>query len=200
MAATKLHLTDKPPKVKQFEESVAGDLLSVDQARELVHSSRRRPFQGDSTVIHITGGHLVRDNVWNVLLKMLEEPPPYVHVHIYANSTDAIPGTIKSRAHTTRESMTFRPTEDASRFARLWKTADIATIAREADRHTGKLETVTALENLTAYCIEEGLLEAVPEVELARSRVARGANTRVCMKAMLCSLAISHRRAEAATA
>lgn len=187
-----LHLTGDPPLVRKGEHTFAGDLLAVDEARELVSMARRRPWQGDSTVIHVSAAHFVREDVWNTLLRLLEEPPPYVFVHLYAPSSDSIPKTIVSRAHVVRESLPRFVPEDASRLVRLVESGDALAILREGDRCTDLNEARRNVESLWAYSVETGRLD-IALVADAYLRLARqGVSPRVLMKAFLLRLAIRH--------
>jgi DNA polymerase III delta prime subunit len=193
MAVTKLHLTDRPPTVLKGERSVAGSALDVATSRELVAQTKRRPWQGDTTVIHITQAHLTRGDVWNTLLKVLEEPPPYVHFHLYAPSTDSIPRTIKSRSHVTRENLPDPPPEDASRLIRLIEQGDALTIVREADRHTELQDARRATRGIWIYAIQKANLDAALLSEYYLGKLRSGASPRIVMKALLLELARRHR-------
>jgi DNA polymerase III delta prime subunit len=168
--------------------------MTVDQAREIVSMAQRRPWEGDSTTVHLTAAHLVRDDSWNALLKVLEEPPPYFHAHLYAPSTDSIPRTIKSRSHVIRESLPVVHPEDAARLLRLIESGDALAILREADRHTEPDATKRVLESLWTYAIQIGKTDAglLSDYWLAQLRL--GASPRIVMKALLLELAIRHRK------
>ncbi len=174
----------------------AGNLIDIDTARTLVASTKRRPWQGDQTVVHLTAAHLVRGDVWNTLLKVLEEPPPYVQVHLYAPSTDSIPRTIRSRSHVTRESVPHVIPEDASRLVRLYESGDALSMLREADRHTNQAEALQAVESLWIYATETKKLEAMQLAEYYLTMLRRGATPRIVMKALLIQLAVRHRVAK----
>jgi hypothetical protein len=195
MPTTHLHLTALPPRVTKNEHTWRGDALSIEQSREIVQLIRRRPWQGDTTVVHITNAHLVRDDVWNTLLKSLEEPPPYVQFHLYAPSTDAIPRTIRSRSHITRESLPNFIPEDASRLARLFEGGDALAILRECDRHTETEETRRLVRSLWAYCIETGRLDAGVLCDYYLGKLQNGVSPRIVLKALLLTLAVRHKMA-----
>lgn len=200
MSVTKLHLTAIPPSVKKNELAISGANLNVEEARQLVERCRRRPWQGDSTVIHITAAHRVRNDAWSVLLKVLEEPPPYVQVHLYAPSTDSIPTTIRSRSHVTRESLPKPLPEDASRLVRLYESGDALGIVREADRHTDLEETRRSVLGLWIYSIETGKVDTAVLSEYYLSLLSQQASPRVVMKSLLITLALRHRKRMAAAA
>lgn len=156
---------------------------------------QRRPWSGDRTTVHLTLSHLVSEDVWNTLLKVLEEPPPYCHFHLYAPSTDSLPRTIKSRSHVVRESLTGIVPDGAARLVRLYESGDAVNIIQEADRHTEVPDTIRAIESLWIYSIETGRLDAATLSEYHLSQVRRGASTRIVMKALLLELAIRNRQA-----
>lgn len=198
MSTTALYLTAKPPHVKKGEYARAGTLLTVEEARNLVELARRRPWEGDTTVIHITGAHLVRADIWNVLLKILEEPPPYVQFNLYAPSTDSIPGTIKSRSHVKRLDLPNFAAEDSSRFIRLIESGDALAILREGDRHSERDEATRSVESIWVYAIQTGRIGMAFLSEVYLERLRRGANPRVTVKSMLIELATQHKKALAA--
>ncbi len=171
----------------------AGHIITVEEARELVQVSHRRPFEGDSTVIHITGAHRVPDQVWNTLLKVLEEPPPYVEFHLYAPSVDSLPRTIKSRAHVSREHLPNPQPDDAGRLVRLYESGDAILILREADRYTESGDAARAIESLWTFGAQTGKLDCALLSEYYLSMLRRGASPRVTMKALLIGLAIRHK-------
>lgn len=172
----------------------SGSNLSIDSARELVQKVKRRPWEGDSTVIHITASHLIRDDTWNTLLKVLEEPPPYAQFHLYAPATDSIPKTIRSRSHITRESLPRSVPEDASRLVRLYESGDALGILREADRHADLEEARRALTSLWIYAIETGKLDTAFVSDYYLSHLSRSASPRVVLKALLITLALRHKQ------
>lgn len=194
MSQTILHLTTIPPRVAKGEQSVAGHLLNVELAREMVSNSRRRPWQGDQTVIHITSAHRVSDDSWNTLLKVIEEPPPYVQFHLYAPSTDSVPRTIKSRAHVVRESLPKETHEDVSRLIRYVENGDALAIVREADRHTDYVETMQQLMALAAWGVDHGNMDVANLSQHYLSYLGQKVAPRIVMKALLLELAIRHRK------
>jgi hypothetical protein len=190
MPTPTLHLTGRPPRAAATDVVHAGNLLDIETAREIVSSTKRRPWQGDTSVIRITAAHRVRDDVWNTLLKVLEEPPPHVEFHLYAPSTDSIPRTIKSRAHVVREHLPDPTPEDASRYVRLYEAGDALAIMREADRHTEQGEALRAVEGLWTHGVQTHRLNQALLSEYYLTSLRRGASPRVVMKALLLTLAI----------
>lgn len=186
---TQLHLTGRPPDVKKDELALAGQNIDVVQARELVAATHKRPWQGDSTVIHITAAHRVKESVWNTLLKALEEPPDYVVWHLYAPSSDALPGTIRSRAHITREHLPDPIPEDATRIIRMCESADALVLFREADRHTDPGDVLSTLFAVQHYAVKHGDVDTAALTDHYRALLARRVAPRVIMKAFLITLA-----------
>jgi hypothetical protein len=190
---TILHLTSAAPHVKKGETSVAGHNLAVADARELVNETRRRPWEGDATVIHIPSAHRVSEESWNVLLKVLEEPPPYVAFHLYAPSTDSLPRTIKSRSHVVRESLPKENHEDVSRLVRYVENGDALAIIREADRHSDVNETRQQLMALWAWGVTYGDLDIANLSQFYLEYLNRKVSPRVVVKSLLLTLAIRRR-------
>jgi hypothetical protein len=195
VATTQLHLTGIPPATEREDVVWAGDLLDTKTAREIVELAHRRPWSGDKTVVRITAAHRVSDQVWNVLLKTLEEPPPHLHVHLYAASTDALPSTICSRAHVKREHLPDPTPEDASRLIRLYESGDALAMLRAADRQTDVVDTRRALEGLWHSGVHTGRLDQATQAEHHLYLLNRGVTPRLVVKSLLITLAIHHRQA-----
>ncbi len=197
---THLHLTGLPPKAGKTDVSHAGHLLELQDARDLVASSRRLPWEGETVKVHIRDAHRVKAQVWETLLKVLEEPPPHVQFHLYAPSTDSVPSTIRSRSHVTREHLPDPQPEDAHRLVRLVEGGNAVDIVREADRHTELPDTRRSIESLWIYGVHTGRLDCANLSEYYLRRLRPGVSTRVVMKALLLTLAVRNRSRKASHA
>ena len=74
-----------------------GDMIRIDEARELRRDLHMRPFEADRRVYLIFGAHLLNAEAADALLKDLEEPPPYAVVVLVADELGPLPETIRSR-------------------------------------------------------------------------------------------------------
>lgn len=188
---SQLHLTDRPPRVHRTHYVHSGQLLDVATAREVASIIRRRPYEGDQTVVHITAAHRATPEIWNVLLKPIEEPPDYVQFHLYAPSVDQLPRTIKTRCHVTRESVPQPHFEDASRLIRLCESRDALMILREGDRSTDVGETYAAIESLWDSLLRVGRLKAAAICEAHLDLLRGGCSPRIAMKSLLLTVALA---------
>jgi len=99
------------PDVEVIEP--AGMQLLVDQVRDAVRASSRRPVAAARRVIIVEGADRMNPTAQNAFLKALEEPPPSTTIVLLAPSPEALLDTVRSRC---RE-VTFRtprPDEVAS--------------------------------------------------------------------------------------
>ena len=71
--------------------------IGIDTVRDLIASAHLRPYEGRSRVFIFDGADAMTNDAANALLKILEEPPPNVHLLLLAPSEDAVLPTIRSR-------------------------------------------------------------------------------------------------------
>jgi len=71
--------------------------ISIDQIREVQHSSNLPPFEGKYKVFIIDGAELLSIEAANCLLKTLEEPPDKVIFILLATNDRLLPTTVISR-------------------------------------------------------------------------------------------------------
>lgn len=71
--------------------------ISIDQIRELQHSSSLPPFEGRYKVFIIDGAELMSTEAANCLLKTLEEPPAGVIFVLLTADESVLPATVVSR-------------------------------------------------------------------------------------------------------
>jgi DNA polymerase-3 subunit delta' len=74
-----------------------GDMIRIDEVRELRRDLHMRPFEAERRVYLIFGAHLLNAEAADALLKDLEEPPPYAIVVLVADELGPLPETIRSR-------------------------------------------------------------------------------------------------------
>jgi len=73
--------------------------LLIDMVREIKQRLRLQSYQGRGRVVILLGCESLTTDAGNALLKILEEPPPYVTIILTTTSLDAILPTIRSRCH-----------------------------------------------------------------------------------------------------
>ena len=74
-----------------------GEMIRIDEIRELHHDLHLRPFEGERRVYLILDAHLLNSEAADALLKDLEEPPDYATIVLVADELGPIPETIRSR-------------------------------------------------------------------------------------------------------
>lgn len=129
------------PDVELLEP--AGMQLLVEQVREAVRASSRRPVAGARRVIIVDGADRMNPTAQNAFLKALEEPPPSTTIILLAPSPEALLDTVRSRC---RE-VTFRSPPPLEVAALLERQGVDAERARHAARVGGDVERATTLAN-----------------------------------------------------
>jgi len=71
--------------------------ISIDQVREMQHSSNLPPFEGRHKVFVIDGAELMSNEAANCLLKTLEEPSEGVIFILLTSNDSVLPATVVSR-------------------------------------------------------------------------------------------------------
>lgn len=71
--------------------------IGIDDIRDLIDETNKRPFEGDKKVIIIYEGDKMTVQAQNALLKTIEEPPSGVHIIILTRDINLILETIRSR-------------------------------------------------------------------------------------------------------
>jgi DNA polymerase III subunit delta' len=74
-----------------------GDMIRIDEVRELRRDLHMRPFEAARRVYLVFGANLLNPEAADALLKDLEEPPPYAIVVLVADELGPLPETIRSR-------------------------------------------------------------------------------------------------------
>jgi DNA polymerase-3 subunit delta' len=71
-------------------------LIKLGQIRTLINRAQRLPTEGPARVFLLTSAAFMKEAA-NSLLKVLEEPPPYVHIVLLAENLGELLPTIRSR-------------------------------------------------------------------------------------------------------
>jgi DNA polymerase-3 subunit delta' len=74
-----------------------GEMIRIDDIRELRHDLHMRPFEADRRVYLLLDAHLMNEDAADALLKDLEEPPEYATIVLVADELGPLPETIRSR-------------------------------------------------------------------------------------------------------
>jgi DNA polymerase-3 subunit delta' len=74
-----------------------GSLIKVDDIRAIRRDSLLRPFDGEVKVYIIAHAQNMNASAQNALLRILEEPPPYVRFVLNAANAEALLPTVRSR-------------------------------------------------------------------------------------------------------
>lgn len=82
-----------------FTELNAADDRGVDQVRDLSTKIKFMPLSGGKKVIVLDEAHMMTKPAQEALLKILEEPPPYVHWCICTTNPEALKDSLKRRCH-----------------------------------------------------------------------------------------------------
>ena len=83
----------------EFKEINASDDTGIDSIRRLRDDMKLSPLAGDKKVILLDEAHMLTKNSQEALLKILEEPPSYVHLIIATTNPEALKPTFKRRCH-----------------------------------------------------------------------------------------------------
>lgn len=84
---------------EDFKEINASDDTGIDSIRRLRDNLAYAPLHGDKKVILLDEAHMLSKNSQEALLKILEEPPKYVHIMICTTNPEALKDTFKRRCH-----------------------------------------------------------------------------------------------------
>src|SRR2546427_514166 len=111
-----------------------GEMIRIDDIRELRHDLHMRPFEADRRVYVLLDAHLLNEDAADALLKDLEEPPGYAVIVLVADELGSLPETIRSRC----QLVPFRRLSDGA--VRDWLVAEApalddttrATVARSS--------------------------------------------------------------------
>ncbi|MBM3296100.1 MAG: hypothetical protein FJY83_00700 [Candidatus Aminicenantes bacterium] len=82
---------------EEDDKEKTGNHILIRQARYVKHHAYRRPMVGRKKVFIVNEAERMKDEAWDTLLKVLEEPPPLTHLMILTAYRERIPLTIVSR-------------------------------------------------------------------------------------------------------
>lgn len=82
-----------------YTELNAADDRGINAIRGLRENMRFAPLAGDKKVILLDEAHMLTKEAQEALLKMLEEPPSYVHFIIATTNPEKLKPTLKRRCH-----------------------------------------------------------------------------------------------------
>jgi DNA polymerase III gamma/tau subunit len=82
-----------------FTELDAADDRGINAIRSLKESIKYAPLSGNKKVILLDEAHMLTKEAQEALLKMLEEPPSYVHICIATTNPEKLKPTFKRRCH-----------------------------------------------------------------------------------------------------
>lgn len=82
-----------------YKEINASDDTGIDSIRRLRDNLQYAPLHGEKKVILLDEAHMLSKNSQEALLKILEEPPSYVHIMICTTNPEALKPTFKRRCH-----------------------------------------------------------------------------------------------------
>jgi DNA polymerase-3 subunit delta' len=121
-----------------------GEMIRIDDVRELRRDLHMRPFEADRRVYVIADAHLLNAEAADALLKDLEEPPPYAIVVLVADELGPIPETIRSRCQLVPfQRLSERAVRaEAERLAPALSPEELTAVARVA---AGRLDRVARL-------------------------------------------------------
>lgn len=84
---------------RNLREVDAATYAKAEDARRLVDSVRSRPLDGGALVYILDEVHALSNQSWQILLKTLEEPPPYAYFILCTTESNKVPKTIRTRCH-----------------------------------------------------------------------------------------------------
>ncbi len=90
------------PDLLVVQSEHEGEVLKIDQVRELQHSLSLRPYEANYKVALILRFEEAHPSAANAMLKTLEEPPARVVIVLTADSTESLLPTIVSRCEVLR--------------------------------------------------------------------------------------------------
>lgn len=85
------------PDLLLVEPEQTGQMIKVDQIREVVQFVSETALQGARRIVIINPANAMNVNAANALLKTLEEPAPNVHIILVSDQNLRLPATITSR-------------------------------------------------------------------------------------------------------
>lgn len=170
-------------------------LVKVGQVRSLIHNVQRSPSEG-TRKIYIFPKSAFMNEAANALLKVLEEPPEYVHLLLLAeNPSDLLP-TVRSRtSHIQLHALPAKQMEEILAARKPdWKADRRALVGRLAEGAVGRalsfdIESYTASRNDALLLLRTAVAEPDPSALFHMTETYRaGAEGQVKMQNLLRAL------------
>ncbi|MBF6604577.1 MAG: DNA polymerase III subunit [Chloroflexi bacterium] len=145
--------------------------------RELTSELALSPLEGGARVALVEGAHRMNEDAQNALLKLLEEPPPGVHLILAADDEDRLLPTIRSRCARIRLGTV--ATREIERWLADLEIADPPTasrLARLAGGRPGIAHAYAVAPEVVMVRgeIDRGLLDLLSAAPTGRLSVVRG--------------------------
>lgn len=80
-------------------ETLNGGEVKVKEMRDFIVFAQKKPLDNVGINLVITNAELISSEVANTMLKILEEPPPYLTFHLITHNPHRVLPTILSRCH-----------------------------------------------------------------------------------------------------
>lgn len=82
-----------------------GGSIAVKDVRSFFSYTSKKPLDNLDIILVIKSCELINAEVANTMLKILEEPPPYLYIHLITNNESQVISTIVSRTHRIRHDL-----------------------------------------------------------------------------------------------
>jgi DNA polymerase III subunit delta' len=191
-----------------YELDALGEMIRIDEIRELRRDLHMRPFEADRRVYLILSAHLLNDDASDALLKDLEEPPEYAVIVLVADDLGPISETIRSRCQLVpfrrlseraiRELVDARAPElDEERRVALARVAGgrLDRVARLLDPQAASRRT-TLLEQARSAYREPAFEPAAAAAALLECARERGSEAKAVEEAKVQALELTARESE----
>ena len=140
-------------------------VIKVDDIRAIRRDSLLRPFDSEAKAYIIHHAHRMNGNAQNALLRILEEPPPYVRFTLLTRNAEALLPTVRSRCavRRNREQGTGNNEQETDRAAAFidalddpWRRAAVAFSWEKVSRDTLRNTLNAVLACLRDRCLRDG--------------------------------------------
>lgn len=168
-----------------------GKLVTVKEIREYFTGASKRPLDDNDMHLVITGAENISQEVANTMLKILEEPPAYLYIHLITTNEEQVIATIVSRCHRVRHSHQnvssisgdiTAPTTDSDSDLPNWETMSLRQKLDWSDE-ISKSDDIN--QKLMAWALSEkqkGNIDFAYKVEkLATKMTSANVNKRLCL-------------------
>jgi DNA polymerase-3 subunit delta' len=146
----------------------ADAMIKVDDIRAIRRDSLLRPFDGEVKVYIIAHAHNMNVSAQNALLRILEEPPPYVRFVLLVQNAEALLPTVRSRCAVRRllpgaqgedsqEDIIHRTEAFVDALDDPWRRAAVAFSWDRLSRDSLQSVLEAVLACLRGRCLQDGL-------------------------------------------